>query len=262
MSDLAAGINFDGLAANFADYDATLRGYVRYQVTRRNLEPFLSDDQPLSILDIGGGNGPDASWFAVHGHQVTMIEDSADQIAFAKRRFNYFLNEAERKRITVVPGTIANLRPKRSTFDVVVVHGVAMYQPAPLQFIADALRYVKVGGIVSLLEKGYFGAEARAVREQMYDDLKLLHEQQRVTNHVERLSYAFKPAELKHLLQANAFHVEHWSGVRVITDDMYLRMPDIDATMAKAIVDAEYSQGKNPAIRGQGQLLHFIARKN
>jgi hypothetical protein len=56
---------FDEVASIFADYGTSLRGFVRYKLTQRNLEPFLPKKKLLRVLDIGGGSGPDAASLAL-----------------------------------------------------------------------------------------------------------------------------------------------------------------------------------------------------
>lgn len=51
--------SFDQIATIFADYGQTLRGFVRYKLTQRHLEPYTTK-QKLRVLDIGGGSGPDS----------------------------------------------------------------------------------------------------------------------------------------------------------------------------------------------------------
>lgn len=80
---------FDGVAGSFSEYDTTLRGHVRYEVVRRNLTPFLKS-RSMSVLDIGGGSGPDAAWLVNLGHRVTIVEISEEQRLYAERRFNFF----------------------------------------------------------------------------------------------------------------------------------------------------------------------------
>jgi hypothetical protein len=74
-------------------------------------------------------------------------------------------------------------------------------------------------------------------------------------------AHAFKPEELEEILRNAKLSTIEWSGVRVITDEMFEYVADIDGNLLKDIMEAEYQQGRHSAIRGQGQMLHFIAQK-
>lgn len=257
--DIIHQTSFDEIAALFADYGSSLRGFVRYRITQENLLPFLTKKK-LRILDVGGGSGPDTGWLAEKGHYVTFLEPSEKQRQFAQRRFNFFLQDKARKRITIEPVGLADF-PKGKGYDVVLVHGVAMYQPDPRAFIAEALSYVRRGGLISLVEKGYYGAEARAIRHQDLQQLRQLQATRRSLNHMGQEVYSFRPEDLELILDDAHARVMQWTGVRLITDDLNLKISEIDKADLKAILEIESEHGRNPTIRGQGQMLHFIARK-
>ncbi|MBC7708192.1 methyltransferase domain-containing protein [Polaromonas sp.] len=252
-------IMFDGIAGSFSKYDTTLRGHVRYQVVRRNLTPFLGSS-PLRVLDIGGGSGPDAAWLVNMGHRVTIVEISREQRLYAERRFNFFLLPEERALITMFEGALADLNAKPASFDLVLCHGVAMYQPNPRKFIQEVITWAKPGGLVSILEKGYYGAEARAIDTQNFEQLQNLQLNQKIINQLGIEVHAFTPDALETIIEMSDAQVEHWSGVRVITDHLSVKVADIDGPVLDTIIEAEFTQGNDPGIRAQGQMLHFIAR--
>ncbi|MDL2341773.1 MAG: methyltransferase domain-containing protein [Patescibacteria group bacterium] len=251
---------FDGVAGSFSKYDTTLRGHVRYQVVRRNLTPYLGK-APLKVLDVGGGSGPDAAWLVSLGHQVTIVEISKEQRLYAERRFNFFLRPEERALITMVEGELSSLPAPAASFDVVLCHGVAMYQPAPRKFIAEVISWAKPGGLVSLLEKGYYGAEARAIYKQDFEQLESLHASQKIINNLGLRVHAFTPDALETIIEMTGAKIEQWSGVRVITDRLPMRVADMSKPALETVIEAEYSQGNNSGIRAQGQMLHFIIRR-
>jgi S-adenosylmethionine-dependent methyltransferase len=251
---------FDSVAAAFADYGTTVRGYVRYHLTQRNLEPYLPP-KGAAVLDVGGGSGGDTAWLVGKGCKVTFIEPSGEQCGFAERRFNFFLDDEERKRITMAGESLNDL-PSNAQFALVLVHAVAQYQDNPAALLKQAMQYVQPGGLISIIEKGYYGAELRNIRDRNFADLARLQNTQRSINNLRQNVYASKPEELEKLLTDTGFTVVDWSGIRLITDDFDMSVDRVPANQLKLILQAEYEHGHHPAIRGQGQLLHFIARKN
>lgn len=252
---------FDDLAAAFADYGTSVRGYVRYQLAQRNLRPYVTGP-PLNILDVGGGSGGDTAWLVGLGHKVTYVEPSFEQRRFAERRFNFLLDEKERARIQLVGRRLRDLpTTARGSFDMVLIHAVAMYQPEPEVFIRRALGFVRPGGLVSLLEKGFYGTELRDIRDQNFTDLRRLHRTGRSVNNLKQSVRAIKPEEVEVLLTEAGFEVLDWSGIRLLTDDFTMPVKAMNPAHLKIVLDAEYAHGHHPAIRGQAQLLHFIARQ-
>ncbi len=78
--------HFDGLADKFADslYGAA-RGELRLALLDRLLPEMLDlDGQP--VLDVGGGLGQLAAWFAARGHPVTLAEPSGEMLERARAR--------------------------------------------------------------------------------------------------------------------------------------------------------------------------------
>lgn len=251
---------FDEVATLFADYGASVPGFIRYKLTQRNLQRYLSK-KSINILDIGGGSGPDAGWLAEQGHKVTLIEPSEKQREYAQRRFNFFLEDDARKNVTIIPSVLQKAK-LTAPFDLVLLHGVAMYQANPAECITDALSHVKKGGLVSIVEKGYYGAEARAVCAKDFIGLEALQSTQRSKNHMGEEVYAFKPEEITGLLEKHGMEILEWSGIRVISDQIREEASNFTHAELEQILSAEYDQGHNQAIRGHGQLLQFIARKN
>jgi len=75
--------DFGEVAGKFSEHYDEVRGYVREQVTRHNLDATLQISNPkpkLRIADVGGGDGRDSDWAAGFGHGVVLIEPSAAEI--------------------------------------------------------------------------------------------------------------------------------------------------------------------------------------
>lgn len=252
--------SFDGAGAIFNEYAKTLRGHIRYEIVHKNLEPFLTL-KPMRILDVGGGNGIDTAWLVMKGHHVTLLDSSQTQCQSVTSKFNFLFTTAERKLATIVCGSFEDLPTSPKKYDMVLLHGVAMYYNDPSDFIRLTASYVKKGGMLSLLEKGYYGTEYRIIQQWQDGQLKALHSRQRHVNHTGLRAYAFKPEQLENLVASLGFELIEWSGVRLITEPMFEQIADLDASLLKDIVAAEYRHGHNPGIRAQGQMLHFICRK-
>ena len=253
---------FNGVADQFAGYGSDLRGYVRYEVAHQNLKPYVAEG-PLNIADIGSGAAIDGLWLASLGHQVTLVEPSKKQMAKAQDAIAAAPSDTA-ERITMVLGTTQDLlaNGQENEFDMVLSHGVAMYLSDPGSFIGELVRLTKPAGKISLLEKGFYGAEARMIHEENWTGLRILQRTHKVPkNNMGYEVYAFMPAELEQLLKKAGAKTLSWSGVRVITDEMKMPVHALEPDMLAAIVDVEHKQGARQGIRETGQMLHFIAEK-
>ncbi len=253
-------VPFDRSADLFSQYADQVRGYVRYSLVRRNLEPFLAHEN-LHVLDVQGGAGLDANWLAVSGHHVTLLEESPAQIENARTRFA-ILPDMVRERIEIVEGGFSAL-PNDANFDVVLCHGVAMYQEKPDDFLAEVCSYAKPNGLVSVLEKG-FGGIKRRFEESKQDQTKALNRlevEQRFTNTLRHDVYAFHPGQLIACLARGSVDTTDWFGVRVDTDQDRRLIRHLTREALSAIVETEYQNSIDPAKKQLGQMLHLLGVK-
>lgn len=253
--------DFDGASVKFAEYAETVRGYVRYHVTQRNLEHIISNKQ-LKVADIGGGAAIDAAWLASYEHEVVLVEPSEEQLLKGGERLSELPKDVQVK-VEFVKGDVEKLlnNGQAGTFDLVLSHGVAMYLPDPTMFIANLGKLLKPGGYLSLLEKGYEGAEIRLMNKGQLEELDALRNGENQANNVARTRKAFRPEDLEAMLSDAHLEVVEWSGVRIATETDERPISMISEKELKSIVTAEYERGKNKALRSQGQMLHFIAQK-
>ncbi len=76
--------HFDGLADKFAaSLYGGARGELRLALLNRLL-PEMLDLHGQPLLDVGGGLGQQAGWFAARGHAVTLAEPSGEMLARAR----------------------------------------------------------------------------------------------------------------------------------------------------------------------------------
>lgn len=254
--------SFDGIAGQFADYGESVRGYVRYELTHQNLGDLVCGEA-LKVADIGGGAAVDAAWLAEQGHDVTIVEPAIDQITEAKKRITNLPAQVSHN-IRILQGTADDIldRGHEAKYDLVLSHGVAMYLRDPEAFVSQLFQLAKPGGYVSLLEKGFHGTEQRLLREQNWADLRYLQRHHKMPlNRMGREVHAFLPAQLESMIKKARGKVIEWSGVRFASDTIDQPLTDFDQETLDLIVETEARQGSNKAIRGQGQMLHFIAQK-
>lgn len=253
---------FEGNAEHFAGHALEVRGYVRYEVVHRNLTDYVSNG-PLRIADVGGGSGIDAVWLAEMGHDITLVDPGEKQLARARARIAQATPEVC-DRITLIEGDVLDVLRQggEASFDMALSHGVAMYLPDPQSFTLQLARLVKPGGHVSLLEKSFFGQEARFVSHAKWDELDFLHATGRVrANNEGRPTRTFKPEDLSLMLKRAGVNPQRWFGVRVVSDELDMPVSALTPEQLEAVVEVELQQSRNDRTWANGQMLHFIGKK-
>lgn len=251
---------FDKVGEEFLSYYDRVRGYVRQEVTRMNLWPFISQG-PLRIADIGGGDGRDAFWLAEQGHDVVLVDPSQEMLLKASERR---LSESSNGQVHLVNGDAELLltRDEGNSFDLVLSHGVLMYDPKdPQKHINKLVFLTKPGGHISLLTKGLLGAIERLSHQNRMDEIEYLIQTKQMVNNLNQRVWALDETELETMFINIDAKVIKWAGVRVETDNNYTPIDQIEKPELAAILDREYTLGNDPNNRARGQMLHFIAQK-
>lgn len=253
---------FKGKTAQaFANHGETVRGQIRYELVKRNLGSLVTGPN-LLVADIGGGSAIDAIWLAGLGHQVIVAEPAEDQLARARKRIGHE-NESLARRISLRKESSRDLleNGEGGSYDLVLSHGVAMYLPDPAGFIGELVELAKPGGYVSLLEKGFYGAQAARIREQKYAEALSLSVTGKFLNHMGKNVTAFFPEQLEAIFSNLGMVDLAWSGIRVNRDADYRLVNDVSEDEMAQILDEELNLGLRPDTKGLGQMLHFIGRK-
>ncbi|MGM0702469.1 MAG: methyltransferase domain-containing protein [Pseudomonadota bacterium] len=137
--------HFDGLADKFADslYGAP-RGELRLALLDRLLPELLDlDDQP--VLDVGGGLGQLAGWFAARGHAATLVEPSREMLDRARQAL-----EGEPIRFIEAP---LQALPERAPgpWSLIACHAVLEWLAEPRAALAMLADRLAPGGQLSLM---------------------------------------------------------------------------------------------------------------
>ena len=161
---------FDEVGAEYRNHLETFRGMVRSYVTRTNLQRHLGTDIGRAI-DVGSGSGGDAFWLAGLGIDVTMVEPSDDMRRAAEHMLQLEPEHIQARIATVAGDHAAAVAQfgESGTFDLVMCHGVMMYQDDPPRFLSELARLCRPGGKLSLLTKN---ASSLAFRPGLQGDFE------------------------------------------------------------------------------------------
>lgn len=257
MSSTAARL-FDNeeVRDKFLEHYEDLRGKVRTEVVRRHLrEVSLSPGtRPLRVLDIGCGDGRDSLWLAGMGHEVVAIDPAGKMLDAARSRCAQVEVEGS---IEFAEGDVAyalqTYGPEH--FDLVLSHGVLMYQEDPAGFIECHLELVKKDGILSLLTKNAEALTFRAAREASIDEAIMLLDNSSSVGHLGIATGAHTIQYLADVGFTAGATVRSWAGVRMFSDSP--SDPLLEASDEK-VVELEWRAALRDPHRHLGALLHVL----
>jgi S-adenosylmethionine-dependent methyltransferase len=125
---------------------------IRYAVVGEILRRHAAElGERLRVLDVGGGDGRDSIALARDGHEVTIVDPTADWLEEAQRR----AAEAGAT-LTTIEGGLDDL--PEGTWDLVLCHYVLRYRPAEAPDLESLAARVRSGGRLSLVDANPDGA--------------------------------------------------------------------------------------------------------
>ncbi|MDK2596383.1 methyltransferase domain-containing protein [Pseudoalteromonas obscura] len=158
--------NFCDIAGKFKNnIYGTSKGKIREAVLKRDLDELLDehfDSKPLRILDAGGGQGQLSLYLAELGHEVILLDVSAQMLAIAKER-------AEARNISSLSLINAPLQElaelNLGQFDLVLCHAVLEWIVEQKTAVTILNKCLKPDGILSLM---YFNKSAQRLANMVY----------------------------------------------------------------------------------------------
>ena len=223
------------------------------------LDPVVGTGTPLRVLDVGGGSGMFAVPLARLGHDVTVVDPSADALATLRRRADT-AGVGERVRGIQGDGDLLHEVLPATTdgggFDLALCHWVLEVVDDPAVTLSEIARAVRPGGQVSLAAVNRAGAVlARAVSGHPVEALAL-HEG-RDPGHRGRPGRRFTPADLLALVEGAGLRPGTWRGVSVVAD-----LLDANSGAATEAVRAlELALAETSPYRDVATGLHVLAAR-
>jgi SAM-dependent methyltransferase len=249
---------FDRIGRQFLTYYDSAQGAVRGEVVRTNLSSFLPK-HPVNVLDVGCGEGLDALWLARQGYTVTAIDPSPTMLASARLAAKR-LTRNERLKLRLLEcddnGAVGLL--DAHSFDLVVCHGVIMYQDDDASFLANLSSLLAPGGILSLVARNADALAYRPATEGDYGEARRLIEQRSLSaGRLGAVTRAHSMHMLRRLLARNHLTTVEWFGVKVFSDPL---TETIEQAALDELVALENTASRVDPYRRSARLLHIVAR--
>ncbi|MGW4325126.1 methyltransferase domain-containing protein [Nocardia sp. NPDC004573] len=253
---------FDEKFGEFQRWQASPWGRLRYTTAAVNLTAHLPAG-PLTILDVGGGNGLDALELAARGHRVTIADISDQSLAEARAAA---AQRGLEDRVSTRHASLDTLGAEfgRDCFDVLLCHNVIQYLPDPAGVIAALAVPLRASGVLSVIAPN---ADAdpvlTAVRGLDPDGaLRMLDTASRYSVAYETSTRACYPDHIKAELAAAGFEVIAHRGIRTVCD--YIRDDDrkSDPDFYRRLERLELALATRTPYIHLARFFHFIAKRS
>ena len=183
------------------------------------LDPVVAGGPALRVLDVGGGSGVFAVPLARLGHDVTVVDPSADALATLTRRAE---NAGVGPRVHGVQGDgdlLHEAVPPGETYDLALCHSVLEVVDDPATTLGELARALRPGGTASVAAANRAGSVlARAVAGHPVEALALVEDRDPAPRRARPARRRFTPDDLLALVFAAGLEPGSWRGVSVVAD--------------------------------------------
>jgi S-adenosylmethionine-dependent methyltransferase len=140
--------DFDAHFDKWKGWPSTPWNRLLYSTCHRNLQKHLGDT-PLDILDAGGGNGEDTFFLVQFGHNVTLVDFSAEMLSDARQRATEL---GVTNQVAFLQADVATLSEHfvAGEFDAILCHNMIKFVDDGYALLDDMSTLLKAGGILSV----------------------------------------------------------------------------------------------------------------
>ncbi|SDX94993.1 Methyltransferase domain-containing protein [Modestobacter sp. DSM 44400] len=197
------------------------------------LSPVVDAGTPLRVLDVGGGSGMFAVPLAQLGHDVTVIDPSADALATLHRRADTagvgsrvrgVQGDGDRMHaVLAASGRAVQAGAQEAgpegNFDLVLCHSVLEVVDDPVSTLREIAAALRPGGQLSIATANRAGAVlARAVAGHPVEARALLDDTDPAPGRSRPARRRFSPPELLDLVTGAGLLPGEWRGISVVAD--------------------------------------------
>jgi SAM-dependent methyltransferase len=222
------------------------------------LDQIVGTGTPLRVLDVGGGSGMFAVPLARLGHDVTVVDPSADALATLGRRAE---TAGVGGRVTAVQGDgdlLHEVLPTAGTgYDLALCHFVLEVVDDPAVTLREIANALRPGGQVSLATANRAGAVlGRAVSGHPVEALALLEDRDPAPGRARPARRRFTPQDMLALVEGAGLEPGPWRGVSVVAD----LLEGADAA-PRAVRELELALAEVSPYRDVATGLHVLATR-
>jgi S-adenosylmethionine-dependent methyltransferase len=226
------------------------------------LDPVVGTGGQLRVLDVGGGSGMFAVPLARLGHEVTVVDPSADALATLRRRADTAGVGGRVRGLQGDGDLLHQVLPVAgdddSGYDLALCHSVLEVVDDPAVTLREIAGALRPGGQVSVATANRAGAVlARALGGHPKEARALLEDHDPTPGRDRPARRWFDPAALLALVDAAGLEAGSWRGVAVVADLLDAASgADPDAVRALELALADTSPYRDVATG-----LHVLATR-
>ena len=232
------------------------------------LSPVVDAGTALRVLDVGGGSGMFAVPLAQLGHDVTVVDPSADALATLHRRADTagvadrvrgVQGDGDRLRAVLgTPSPTGSGSEDGGSFDLVLCHSVLEVVDDPASTLREIAGVLRPGGQLSIATANRAGAVlARAVSGHPREARALLADQDPAPGRARPARRRFSPPELLDLVAGAGLQPGEWRGVSVVTE----LLGASSGADPDAVRDLELALADSSPYRDVAAGLHVLATR-
>ena len=223
------------------------------------LDPLVGAGTALRVLDVGGGSGMFAVPLARLGHEVTVVDPSADALATLRRRADT-AGVGERVRGIQGDGDLLHevLPTTGDGYDLALCHFVLEVVDDPAVTLGEIARALRPGGQVSIASANRAGAVlGRAVSGHPVEALALLQDRDPAPGRARPARRRFTPDDLLALIEGAGLQPGAWRGVSVVAD----LLEATTGAESQAVHALELALAETSPFRDVATGLHVLAAR-
>lgn len=255
--------NFDPIVEHFAHkIYGSIKGEIRQAVLWRDLHtqlPLLStaaaQNQPLRILDVGGGLGQFSVELARLGHQVHYNDLSQLMTAKAQARakdlglYENILWSNEAYQALLTPAN-------QKQYDLVLCHALLEWLAEPSALMPALAYFLKPQGMLSLC---YYNAASLIYRNLIRGNFARARQQNTQAFNTQSLTPDFPSSsqDVSSWLQDAGFAVQSTSGIRVFSD--YVVRKTGGNLIKEEVLEMELRYASEEPYKWLGRYIHVMA---
>lgn len=227
------------------------------------LDPLVGVGTPLRVLDVGGGSGMFAVPLARLGHDVTVVDPSADALATLRRRAD---TAGVGDRVHGLQGdgdllheVLVATGDASAGYDLALCHYVLEVVDDAAVTLREIARALRPGGQVSLATVNRAGAVlARAVAGHPVEALALLEDRDPAPGRAKPARRRFSPEDLLALVEGADLTPGPWRGVSVVAD----LLEATSGAEPQAVRALEVALAETSPYRDVATALHVMAARS
>jgi S-adenosylmethionine-dependent methyltransferase len=226
------------------------------------LDPVVGAGTALRVLDVGGGSGMFAVPLARLGHDVTVVDPSADALATLRRRADTAGVGALVHGIQGDGDLLHEVLPAADAdsegYDLALCHYVLEVVDDPAVTLGEISRALRLGGQLSVATANRAGAVlGRAVAGHPVEALALLEDRDPAPARSKPARRRFSSQEMLALVEGAGLRPGPWRGVSVVAD----LLEATSGAESRAVRALELALAEESPYRDIATGLHVLATR-